>query len=355
MKTRKKVLGALVGGAFCAGTVAWAPAHALEAKVSGQINRAILSVDDGTQSEIHNVDSSISSTRARLTGSAEIMPGIKAGILLENEYQSNPSNKVTQTAKSVAPVAGERHANVYFTGNFGYVSFGQGDGAANGGTEVDLSGTTVAQWAGVADIGGAMRFRNSTTIGPSIGQTTSQQDFESRYDRLRYDTPTFGPVKLALSTGIKDGFDTREAALWYSSKFSDGSRLAGALGMSKQETATSGFYDKTRGGSISWLSSFGLSVSLSTSKREINTTRDGKFRYVKVGYKSGQHAFSVDHAKADDQNATGDTAKVAGLGYVYKPVKWAEIYAAYKLHSLDRPGSSYDDIKILMVGSRLKF
>jgi len=355
MKTRKKVLGALVGGAFCAGTLAWAPAHALEAKLSGQINRALLSVDDGTQKETHNVDSSISSTRVRLTGSEEIMPGFTAGIVLENEYQSNPSNAVTQTAKSVAPSVGERHANIYFQGNFGYLSFGQGDGAANGGTEVDLSGTTVAQWAGVSDIGGAMRFRNSTATGPTIGQTTSQQDFESRYDRLRYDTPAFGPAKLAFSYGVKDGFDTRETALWFSSKFTDGSRLAGALGVSKQETATSGFYDKTRGGSLSWLGSTGFSLTLSSSKREINTTRDGKFRYLKLAYASGRHAFSVDNAKTNDQNAIGDTAKVKGVAWVYTPVKWAEIYAAYKRHSLDRPGSSYDDIKILMVGSRVKF
>jgi hypothetical protein len=213
----------------------------------------------------------------------------------------------------------------------------------------------VAQWAGVADVGGAILFRNSTTTGPSIGATTSQQDFESRYDNLRYDTPALGPVNISVSTGVKDGFDTKEFALWYSGDLGGGNKLAGALGSSNQERAPGNVDDKTTGGSISWLGLSGINVTLSTSKRDISATQQGKFTYIKVGYKAGQHSFSVDSGKAKDQDLTDDEAKVSGLAWVYKPVKWAEIYAAYKKHTLDRPGSNFDDITILMFGSRLKF
>ena len=44
-----------------------------------------------------------------------------------------------------------------------------------------------------------------------------------------------------------------------------------------------------------------------------------------------------------------------GLAYVYMPVRWAEIYGAYKKHTLDRPGTGFNDINILMAGARLKF
>lgn len=346
-----KMLSALVGAAVAVGA---GTADAVEAKLSGHVNRALMWVDDGTNTELHNVDNNVSSTRFRFTGSGELMPGVKAGIVFENEFESNASNAVTQTAKTQDPTFKERQSNVYFQGGFGKLTLGQTDGAANGGTEVDLSGTSVVQGALATNaVGGAILFRNSTVTGPSIGGTTSNQDFESRYDLLRYDSPALGPVTLAVSTGVNGGQDTREAALWYSGNIAGG-KLAAALGFSRQDATVSD--DKTTGGSISWLASSGLNVTLATSKRDIpNTTREGKFNYVKLGYMAGQHAFSVDFGKGKDQSASGDDAKVMGVAWVYTPVKWAEIYATLEQHSLDQPGISFDDIQIVMAGSRIKF
>ncbi|MBE0547143.1 MAG: hypothetical protein IH627_05660 [Rubrivivax sp.] len=55
----------------------------------------------------------------------------------------------------------------------GKVSLGQGDGAADGGMEVDLSGTTVITYSGITDIGGGFAFRQGAALGPTIGSTTS--------------------------------------------------------------------------------------------------------------------------------------------------------------------------------------
>ena len=38
----------------------------------------------------------------------------------------------------------------------------------------------------------------------------------------------------------------------------------------------------------------------------------------------------------DDFAAVGDEAKMYGIGYVWNPVRWLELYAAYKMHELDR-------------------
>lgn len=164
-------------------------------------------------------------------------------------------------------------------------------------------------------------------------------------------------MKLALSTGVNGGEDANEVALWYSGDLGAGGRLAAALGFSSQDRAPGpgSVDDETVGGSISWLSPWGLNVTVAASNRDLTATREGKFSYLKVGYKWGRHAVAVDYGKGDDQNADGDEADFFGIGYVNTPTKWADLYAAAKVHSLDRPGANFDDITIVMVGSRVKF
>lgn len=352
---QKKLLTFLIGSILASGSIA---AHAIDAKVSGQLSRALMNVDDGRVTETHNVDNDISSTRFRFTGSGEMMPGVKAGINFEAEFQSNPSDLVTQAVPTISPTLDERVMEVYFQGGFGTVSLGQGSGAADGDIEVDLSGTTIAQWSGVHGIGGAISFLNSST-GAAVASITSvinNQDFESRYDRLRYDTPSFGGFRFAASTGVSANQDVKELAVTYSGDLGAGGKVAGAFGFSAQDTATAGFnQEETVGGSVSWLLNNGLNFTYATSENDRTATRKGKFSYLKVGYKTGNHAVSFDLAEEKDRAATGDKADQSGVAYVYTPAKWAEIYAAYKTHGLDRPGTPTDDIKILLVGSRLKF
>jgi hypothetical protein len=64
---------------------------------------------------------------------------------------------------------------------------------------------------------------------------------------------------------------------------------------------------------------------------------------------------SIDYAIGQDQALSGDEAKMYGIGYVYTPVAWAEIFALLKQHSLDRSVGSFDDIQFFMAGSRIKF
>ena len=358
MQHRKTTLAASIGAAlFALSSHAFAQAQGLEVKVSGQINRALMSVEDGVQSDTFHVDNSISGTRLRVAGTAAISPTLKAGAIAEFGYISNGSELVTFATQTVSTGFVERHVDLFFEGGWGKVSLGQGDGAANGGVEVDLSGTAVAQFAAAADIGGAFAFRNSATgaLGPTIAATTSQQDFESRYDRIRYDTPSFNGFTGALSSGTKANTAVQELALRYSGDLGGMGKLAGAIGYSKEGAAPGGIDDKTTGGSVSWLSRSGISATFATSSRDVAVNREGKYNYFKLGYQVGRHAVSADYGRAKDEAAIGDSAKVMGLAYVYTPVRWAEIYAAVKRHALDRPGTGFHDIDILMAGTRLKF
>lgn len=360
MQRSSNLLSAAVGAALVTlGTQAYGQAQGLEVKLSVQVNRAIMHVDDGGESATFYVDNDNSSTRLRLTGTAPVRPGLRAGAVFETEFQSNASNEVSFGAQDISPELNERHMDVFFEGGWGKASLGQGDGAANGATEVDLSGTAVAHWAGASDIGGAFGFRDAAggfVPGATIASTTDRQDFESRYDRVRYDTPKFAGFSVAGSWGTKDnGRDVQELALWYSGELGAIGRLAGALGYSSEAAVPGGIDDKVVGGSASWLHGSGFNATFAHTQRDVAASREGKFTYVKLGYKFGRHALSVDYAKGDDQAAAGDEGKMLGAGYVWTPIAWAEIYGALKRHKLDRSGTSAQDIDIFMIGTRVRF
>jgi Gram-negative porin len=343
----------LVTGALAV-TAASAFAQGIEVRLSGQINRALLHADDGADKEWFNVDNGNSSTRFRFNAEGDAAPGLKAGILFEAEFDSNPSSEVAFGTRSVSPELQERHMDLFVRGGWGMVRLGQGDGAANGASEVDLSGTTVAHYAASPDVGGAFQYRSGGVLsGTSIGATLSNQDFESRYDRLYYETPNLSGFSAAASWGHKDN-DIVELALRYSGKIGGLGTLAGAFGWSSEDAAAGGVDDETVGGSISWLHGSGFNLTYAHTSRDL-PGRTGKFDYFKAGYKFGKHAFSLDYGLGKDQAASEDEAKVMGLGYVFVPVAWADVFALYKVHSLDRPGASLEDISFFMVGSRVKF
>ncbi|ROR32885.1 porin-like protein [Inmirania thermothiophila] len=353
---RMPVLTAAVTAAL-AGGLAAAPASAIEAKISGHVARALMFVDDGDRSDSFFVDPETSNTRFRFVGAGDIGGGMKAGINWEVEMVSNNSSKVSFAERNTGGLdLNERHLDVFLQGAFGKVSLGQGDGAANGGVEVDLSGTSIVNYAGVTDIGASIRFQDGGTAGPKIGEVIDQFDFESRYDRVRYDTPPLGPFGLAVSFGSKggDGDDVIEVAGRYAGELGGGGRLAAAVGFSTRDTKDKGDVE-TSGGSISWLHPSGFNVTAALSHREDDDMLDADYWYLKLGYRQGRHAVSVDFASAEDEAQQGDDADMVGIGYVFKPIASVELFAGVKVHSLDRSGANFDDITIATLGSRVKF
>ena len=358
MRKNKFLLALGAAMALAGAAQAQAPAEGIQVRLSGHINRALMHVDDGVEQDSFNVDNGNSSTRFRFNADGPVGAGLRAGILFEVQFQSNPSGAVTFADRSIDAEFQERHMDVFLTGSFGTVRLGQGDGAANGASEVDLSGTSLAHYASSPDIGGSFQYRTGGALsGTSIGNSISNQDFASRYDRLLYQTPSFNGFMGEMSWGHKEK-DIVEFALRYSGKIGALGTLAGAVGYSNtflSEDAPVGTTDdKVIGGSISWLHPSGFNLTYAHTARDL-PGRDGKFNYLKAGYKAGKHAVSVDYGMGDDQAATGDEAKLYGIGYVFVPIAWAEIFALYKVHSLDRPGVSLEDITFFMVGSRVKF
>ena len=84
--------------------LAVSPANAVDFAISGQINRAVMYVDDGSTAKWFFVDNENSSTRFRFTGSNDFEKGWKVGILWEVEMQSNSSDEVSMDETDIGDV-----------------------------------------------------------------------------------------------------------------------------------------------------------------------------------------------------------------------------------------------------------
>ena len=376
MKIQKTQLAAAVGAALMLGGTAVQaqvqPAQqGITVQLYGQMHRALMFADDGHQSKWFHVDGQPSSTRIGINASGQIAPGLRAGGRIETEIKSNPSNLVTFSDASTGALAGgavgfaERWLEAYVEGGWGRLSIGQGSGAADDASTLDLSGTALPNGTCPSDWGGNIAFRTTAGgVGPTItGVSGDCNDFQSRYDRVVYTTPTFAGFRAQVGQGQQsDTAESTEASLWYSGKMGGLGEIAAAIGWSSLNTSTpAGAPDReTIGGSISWLHGSGFNVTLAHTRVDgisgsATDDREGKTTWAKVGYKFGTHAISFDYGMYDDMLATGDEAKSYGVGYVWNPVRWAELYAGYHMWTFDRAGAEFEDPKFFALGTRIRF
>lgn len=333
----------------------------------GQVNRAIMSVDDGEESEVYHVDNDNSSTRIGLKGSVQATEDLSAGFKFETEFESNSSNSVSQDTESVSPSFKERHMDVYLKSNqFGKLSIGQGDTASNGTSEIDLSGTTVIGFSDQPKLGGAIKFYDADTESYSstdIGDVFANIDGLSRKDRLRYDTPSWKGFSVAVSTVEKNGHD---GAIRYNGKIGP-AKLAAGVAFAKPG-ANNGDADYQVNGSASVLFDNGFNLTFAAGKQDLEelvdpatNQKDPVFCYGKVGYIAeifdiGSTAFAIDYSRGRHIDQADDTAKTVGVMAVQKLSQLnTEFFASYRQFSLDRDLTDMEDIDVVMGGARIKF
>jgi len=134
----------LFAAAIFAALIAPGAAQAFEAKLSGQVSRMVVFPDDAVGDETQHQDIGWSGSRFRFTGSEEADNGLTWGFRFEIQARNN--NAVTNGGQlgNNGDNQDNRYQDLYLSGDFGRISFGKGDGASNGGTEVDMSGTALA-------------------------------------------------------------------------------------------------------------------------------------------------------------------------------------------------------------------
>jgi predicted porin len=183
-----------------------------------------------------------------------------------------------------------------------------------------------------------------------MADTYSQNDALSRYDVLRYDSPSLGPLTLAASVGADEQWEG--AARASGSLF--GGDYSGALFYANAEN-NRGF--KNMGGSFSYLFGFGLNLTAAYTYRDGEDVSNANTYYGKIGYRWGNNAVAVDASSSEDA-IDGFTTTSYSAGYVYNlPKPNIELYAGAILHSLDTPAgqASAQDIIVVTTGSRIKF
>jgi predicted porin len=327
-----------------------ASANAFEFTLSGQINRLIMNVDNGEESGVVNADNDASGTRVRVKGDGDIGNDLTAGLYYEYGLQSNTSSKVTADDLDSDGVNGNisdgdtfsnRNANIWVKGNFGKVTLGQGSGAADGSTEADLSGTTVIQYpTSNTDILSGMEYGDS---GVTVGDTRSAFDGLSRNDNTRYDAA----VSDFSFAGSYGNGDKKELAARYKLDNLE-------VRIAWWDEAQSG--DGLKGAAISatWIAENGINLTgeYSGNDSDDDSADDPTNLYAKLGYKTGKSAYGIDWSETQDLGP-GDGSSVS-LAWVYQAMAGVEVYASYRVESLDDVDDD-DDIDALIGGARVKF
>ena len=334
----RKLLAVAVSGALAAPM----SVQAVKYKLSGQVNRAIVYNDDGAASDVQFVDNISSGTRWRMTGSEEIGNGMKVGFNWEWQNSTNPSTSTPIKSGNGAGAGSQnmRKAEVWFSGNWGKLSLGKGDGAGNGATEVDLSQTWNVTYVARASFSGAVAWRTGAggTIagGLTHGNTFSQFDAFSRYDRVRYDSPALGPITLAASMGQNSQW---EVAARLSSGIAGG-ELSAAVFYGATEAPPGGAGVKSRyGGSASYLFSQGTNITAAYASNEPEGAGavDASNWYVKLGHNWGNNSASVSYGASEDV-IPGYTDSGFQIGFNHNiPKAQVDLYAGYLSNELDTP------------------
>lgn len=340
------------------------PARAFEANLSGQVNQLVMWADNGDESDFFIGDNTNSSTRFRFTGS-EDFDKVMIGFRIELEAVRNASAQMDIPSSDDGDFDfNDRWLEAFFDHEYGRLSIGKGDGAANSTSETDLSGTAVIMYSGITDTAGGFTFVDKATglpNGTTVGDTRSNFDGVGRNDRLRYDTPRFFGTQLAAS--VTNG-DAWELAAFFAKEFG-GHQIAASAGYVDTRDRGTSEFDQF-GLSASWLAPFGLNLTAAYGMRDFDgqtkadrlaagQTDDATNYYVKLGYRFGMHAIAAEYGMTEDLDVKGDESSNYGLAYVITPWKGVELYAAGRIYELDRPNADFEDVTQVMGGTRIKF
>lgn len=402
-------------------------ADRVKVSVSGQVDRMEIFGDDGRNSTVRNVDNNISSSRLRFVGEGRINKDTSGGFNLEAQITPNSSanTSLSQDSPSAVnnftPTGGSSANNVggTFTArqveafiqnkDWGGVRLGFGSTATYLVTEADQSGTLVASYSNIADIDGGFAFRQrgagripgtargsfinspANAFGPAVGTVFNYMNGLVRDDRIRYDSPMFGPVQLSGSLVDGGAFDlaVRYGSIWEGVKISAAFGFADADGRNHSAPTNPYGYasapigtgalaaasiadnsanaSKQYSGSVSVLLPDGLNATFAGGTRDVKYNDplghplSPVMYYTKLGWLThfwelGQSAFSVDYNENDELNFAGDVARGFGLEFVQNvDDAGMELFLATHRQTLSREFASYYGITTVTAGARVRF
>ena len=340
----------------------------LSLTLSGHVNTGVVYYDqslaDGTgDSDIYVFDNDNSMTRFRLRGAAKFKPGWEAGIYIELGIRDGASSNLGPNDADNSTSILIRHSNWYMKSPLGRIQVGQGSEAADGITEIDLSGSAIIGYA-----------NGDSVLDPSnFGVTGYYSADGTRANVVRYDTPTLAGFTLSASWGEDDRWS---AAVRYAGEF-NGLRVAAGAGYvwsnDEQGLGEDTFDEEKWGASASvWHVPTGIFVTaaynqlLSQDRVDpVELEEDIDSFYVKAGIRRrfvplGQTIIYGEYGESDyalvatagDDFLTASDSDFFGFGLVQRVSAAAtELYIGYRQYS----DSDGDELDVVAAGARIKF
>jgi hypothetical protein len=340
----------------------------VKVSVSGQVNRAINVASDGDKTKAYFVDNDVSNSRLRVLGLSSYNEDIRFGGLLEVAFSPNNSSDVSQDNEDTSGndlVDVRRVETGVDSRRLGRIWLGKGSSATDNVAEYDLSGIDVIMYAGVADIVGGLQFTDDD--GNLTGVTVADAFFDfdgDRQNRVRYDTPMFGPgLQFSASAGADQRYD---ASLNWGGDFDQWSGVEvgpfttlAAVGIS--DPSEEGVDYRLMGSGSVLHNATGLNLTLSGGMDQADEG-DPYNLYVKGGWYGtlntlGNTGFGIDLTRGEDVSAPGDTGYSVG-GAVVQTIEGygTELYGQMRWYTLDRDDApSVEDIVVGTLGTRVKF
>jgi len=335
--------------------------------ISGQVNRAVNVANDGDKTKAYFVDNDVSNTRVRFDGTAAVTGSTTIGSTVEVALSPNNSYDVSQDNERADDFIDLRKADIWARNDgYGRLMFGKGSAAADDTAEYDLS--LVAgpiMYSGVADPVGGLQFFDGTMLtGLTVGDAFFNFDGE-RQNRVRYDTPVFGPgVQFSVSAGEDQQYD---AAITWGGDYGDWTGVEigpfTTLGALSIRDPNADDVDFRLAGSFSALhNGTGLSLTVSGGMDDTSNGDSPYNLYGKVGWDTaifdfGATGFGIDATYSENVAGEGDEGMSFGFAAIQLVEDYGiEFYAQVRYYDLDRDqGTGVEDIVVGTVGSRVKF
>ena len=277
-----------------------------EVKVSGSINHAILFWDDGAAKGASVVTNDNDNSTVTIEGeSLEGELGWSAGFVMDFDIVSAGSSDVDQRQLQGRATIQPGELSVWIKNErLGQLSVGRtsAKGASSGSNEADLSGTEVAAYSSVTDIGGAFLLRRSGAAGSRALTSVNWDRIIDSLDEpdgnvITYSSPVFGGLS---ASGLWGEDDVWNIGLGYANESSGPFRVVAraALNEDLQGRQDGAPNDRTLGGSIAVLHKpSGLNFAIAGGNRQylepmatntglLKTPQSPSFGYLKAGWRA---------------------------------------------------------------------
>ncbi len=298
--------------------------HGFEVKVSGSINHAILTWDDGNARDTAVVTNENDNSTVTLEGESEETGGWSVGIVIDLDIVSMGSSELNQrqSRRSASIEPGE--VSVWIRNEqLGQISVGltNARGASGGANESDLSNTEVAAYVGVTDIGGNLFLHRSGARGRNGLAGVTWDDLIDSLDTpdgnvIAYDSPELAGFSFSTLWGEDDVWNT---GLAYRGNIGGHLEIAAAAAYNENHQGERDdlLDHRVATGSVSLLHTpTGLNLSFAAGQRQylqrvsyndgsIATPDSPFFHYLKAGWRNrifatGETAFYAEFGRFFD-------------------------------------------------------